>query len=109
MAAKQRKRDAVGNLRDLAEEIGLPTEARRKADLTETDFLEFHTRVVNHTTTPEHRQRCADALQMFKGNSQLPQLPTVPALPGNRGRGWKQGRGRKRGRAQERNRRRGRI
>jgi phage terminase small subunit len=41
--AKQRKRDAVGNLRDLAEELGVAVEVRKKPDMIEQDFLAlFH-------------------------------------------------------------------
>ena len=37
-SAKQRKRDAVGNLRSLADEVGADAGGRKVADLSATDF-----------------------------------------------------------------------
>ena len=36
--AKQRKRDAVGNLRSFADEVGADAGGRKAADLSATDF-----------------------------------------------------------------------
>jgi len=75
--AKQRKRDAVGNLRDLAEELGMDMEARKKPDMSEADFVELRGTVLSHAQTPQHRERAADALKQFKG--QLPPLGELHA------------------------------
>ena len=82
--AKQRKRDAVGNLRDIADELGMSPDTRNKADLREGEFLVLHDRVLGPAATPEQRQRVADTLGMYKGNlPATPGLPMVPPLPGS--------------------------
>lgn len=79
--AKQRKRDAVGNLRVLASELGLETN-RRQADLTKEAFLVLHTQVAIQTMTPQHRARADAAMQLYLGQAAAPAaLPQVPALP----------------------------
>ena len=64
--AKQRKRDAVGNLRALADELGVTTN-RKKADLTKSDFVELHANVARHSSTPEHKGRLDAAMQLYIG------------------------------------------
>ena len=75
--SKQRKRDAVGNLRDLAVDIRVDVAGRRKADLAESEFVALHQEVLVQASTPEHRQRAAEALRLYRG----PLLPPVPKLP----------------------------
>ena len=81
--AKQRKRDAVGNLRDLAAELGVDMGGRRKADLSESDFLALHSGVLAEARTPEHHRRAAGALNLYRGpdDSGLPAVPKLPSLP----------------------------
>ena len=76
--AKFRKRDAVGNLRKLAEELGMPLPTK-KTDLAETEFTTFQQDILSQARTPDHRRRAADAIEMFKGTlSTAPWLPPVP-------------------------------
>ena len=51
-SAKQRKRDAVGNLRSLADEVGADAGGRRVADLSATDFDALRGRVAERASTP---------------------------------------------------------
>lgn len=85
MDAKGRKRDAVGNLRELADELGV-TVNRRKADLTKDDFMAFHDEVKTRSATPKHRARLDAAMQLYFGAAMvlppLQGLPAVPVLPG---------------------------
>ena len=82
--SKQRKRDAVGNLRNLADELGVEVGARNKSDMIEADFVELHASVLGQATTPQQRDRAAQALQHFRGQpppaAPLPALPPLPAL-----------------------------
>ena len=55
--SKQRKRDAMGNLCDLAVDVGVDVAGRRKADLAESEFAALHQEVLVQANTPEHRQR----------------------------------------------------
>ena len=43
-SAKRRKRDAVENLRELAEELGVSGTSRSKPDMPEDDFVTLHQR-----------------------------------------------------------------
>jgi hypothetical protein len=62
--AKQRKRDAIGNLRELADELGVPAN-RRQADLSKFDFVAFHSAVARKGSTPEHRARLDAAVRCW--------------------------------------------
>ena len=56
----------------------------KKTDLAETEFATFQQEVLSLASTPQHRRRAADAMQLFKGTlSTVPQLPLVPKLPGS--------------------------
>ena len=78
--AKQRKRDAVGNLRALAHELGVPS--ARKSDMPESEFLALHYEVVAQAHTPQHRDRAAEALRQYSdGPVVLPPIGQLPALP----------------------------
>ena len=79
-SAKQRKRDAVGNLRELAEELGVSGTSRKKPDMPEEEFVTLHHDVVMQAHTPHQRDRATDALQCFKGQVGL--LPALPVLAG---------------------------
>ena len=50
--SKQRKWDAVGNLRDLAVDIGVDVAGRRKADLAESEFVALHQEVLVQAPPP---------------------------------------------------------
>ena len=52
--SKQCKRDAVGDLCDLAVDIGVDVAGRRKADLAESEFAALHQEVLVQANTPEH-------------------------------------------------------
>jgi hypothetical protein len=79
MDAKSRKRDAVGNLRTLAQELGVDIGGgRRMSDLVEADFLALHQSVAAQTSTPEQQQRVSEAMHLYKGT--LPAVPKLPAL-----------------------------
>lgn len=84
--AKQRKRNAVGNLRELASELGLDTDRAgvgRRSDLTRDDFTTLHTQVSAHSTSPEHKARADAAMQLYLGSAPAPAaLPQAPPLPG---------------------------
>ena len=82
MAAKQRKRDAVGNLRELATELGVAA-LGREGDLSKDDFIKFHSSVAAKGATPEHKERLDAAMQLYLGGATvLPALPLAPPLPG---------------------------
>ena len=53
--SKQRKRDAVGNLRDLAVDIGVDVTGRRKADLVESESPALHQEVLVLARPPQRR------------------------------------------------------
>ena len=80
--AKQRKRDAIGNLRELAETVGL-TPARRYPDMPVTEFEALHAAVLEKAT-PEQRLEAGVALQSYRGSGtvSLPPLSANPPLPG---------------------------
>ena len=84
-SAKQRKRDAVGNLRSLADEVGADAGGRRVADLTATDFDALRGRVAERATTPDQQQRLHAAVAMYRGEGAsgagVPTLPPLPARP----------------------------
>ena len=71
--SKQRKRDAVGNLRDLAVDIGVDVTGRRKADLAESESVALHQEVLvqarpipSHPTSPPtftHKPRLRRSLE----------------------------------------------
>ena len=65
--AKQRKRDAVGNLRDLAAELGLQVE-RRRPDLTKGEFDDLQKKVTSAARTPDHKRRVKEFVDQL-GNS----------------------------------------
>ena len=50
--SKQRKSDAVGNLHDLAVDIGVDVAGRRKADLAESEFVALHQEVLVQARPP---------------------------------------------------------
>ena len=81
--AKSRKRTAVGQLKQLAEEIGVvAVRGRGASDMNKAEFLQAHQVVAASASTPEHRSRAEHALQLYLGDGvALPILPTVPALP----------------------------
>jgi hypothetical protein len=56
-SAKQRKRDAVGNLRDIADELGMSLDTRKKADLAEAEFLVMHSHIMGQAATPSPAYR----------------------------------------------------
>ena len=60
--SKQRKRDATGKLRSLAEEVGL-TPIRNKTDLPLAEFMALHDEVSSTACTPEQQQRVQQAAQ----------------------------------------------
>ena len=61
-SAKLRKRDAVGNLRELADELGVPRIAKLQ-DLSEQAFFTFHGEVLAKAGAPKDiakaPQRCS--------------------------------------------------
>ena len=61
MSAKERKRKAVADLRDLSADLGLPAN-RRQGDLAAAAFTAAHAQVVAACRTAEQRQRAAAAL-----------------------------------------------
>ena len=65
-SAKLRKRDAVGNLRELADELGVPRIAKLQ-DLSEQAFFTFHGEVLAKAGTPKDRRRSDAALDLYKG------------------------------------------
>ena len=79
--AKQRKRDAVGNLRGLAQELGVAS--ARKSDMVQAEFATLHCEVLAQATTPQHRARAAEAMRLYMGSaaSAVPSLPPVAGLP----------------------------
>ena len=58
--AKLRKRDAVGNLRDVAEVLGVrQLSSRNKPDSTEPEFVDLHDKVAAKAASLEHRPQVA--------------------------------------------------
>ena len=78
--AKQRKRDAVGNLRDLAAELGLQVE-RRRPDLTKGEFDDLQKKVTSAARTPDHKRRVKEFVDSYMGSTGAPVLPALPSLP----------------------------
>ena len=62
MAAKARKRQALSDLRDLADELGLDP-SRKKADLSEADFLALYAEVQRACATSEQTKTAETALK----------------------------------------------
>ena len=83
--SKQRKRDATGRLRSLAEEVGL-TPARSKTDLPLAEFMALRDEVSSTACTPEQRECALQAVALYKGEAvtRLPKVPLLPALVGRR-------------------------
>ena len=79
MAAKDRKRTAVSDLRDLADELGLHVR-RCRVDLFASDFTAFHAQVVAACITDAQKRRAADALSQYR-TVPLPPLPVAAAPP----------------------------
>ena len=71
--AKDRKRQAVSDLRDLAAELGVAMN-RRLPDLTETAFAAAHAQVVAACLSDERRQRATAVAAAFKGEG-APHFP----------------------------------
>ena len=81
MEPKQRKRDAVGNLRELAQELGV-TAGPSASDWKKEDFLIVHRSVeASAKGTPEHRQKATDALALYFGTVPSLPVPPFPLLP----------------------------
>ena len=80
--ARQRKRDATGQLRELASELGVSYSAR-KPDLSKQDFEQLHATVMTALRTPDQRDRAAHAAALFDGDGGHAEhsLPAVPPLP----------------------------
>jgi hypothetical protein len=81
--AQTRKRNAVGQLKELASELGVPTVALRGiSDCSKSVFLEVHKSVEAKLSTPKHRTRSQQALQLYFGGAMaVPKLSAVPKLP----------------------------
>ena len=77
---RQRKRDAVGNLRNLASELGVGHEFR-KTDLTKAEFESLGQKVNAVAQTPEHKRRLKEAIETYSGSSDAHVLPILPNLP----------------------------
>ena len=75
MAAKDRKRNALSELRDLADELGMQV-SRRKVDLSVADFNALHAQVVALCRTEAQRRRAADAQARYRTDP-LPPLPVA--------------------------------
>ena len=83
--ARDRKRKAVSELRDLAAELGVPTD-RKLPDLTAVAFTAAHAQVVAACRTDQQRQRAAALAAAWKGEG-------APSLPPVAGRGGQQPQG----------------
>ena len=79
-AAKERKRKAVVQLRELAQEVGVE-QNRRKTDLSRADFAAAHATVRAVCRTAEQQQRADALLATFSGEVESA-LPPVPAAAG---------------------------
>ena len=77
---KQRKRDAVGNLRDLAQQYGL-TPARRQTDMSRSAFETLTREVEAKALTPEHKSSLNSIKAAFLGSDAHGALPSIPPLP----------------------------
>ena len=55
MAARQRNRDAVGNLRSIASDLGIASSTRSQ-DVSLSDFQALHATVMQQAGTPEQRR-----------------------------------------------------
>ena len=77
---RQRKRDAVGNLRTLAEELGLQVE-RRRPDLSKAEFDNLQKKVVTAARTPDHKRRIKEVAETYLGSADTLVLPTLAPLP----------------------------
>ena len=58
--ARQRKRDAVGNLCELAQTLGVDHD-RRNPEMSMPNFETLHGQVLQQARTPEQRQAAGDA------------------------------------------------
>ena len=76
---KQRKRNAVGDLKQLAQELGC--DGKRQQDLPKDEFVAFHTELVSASSTPEHRRRLDSAWSSYFAGTDLHLPPLVPPLP----------------------------
>ena len=79
LSSKQRKRNAVGDLKAVAAELGCAT--RPTPDLTRDEFLKFSGEVAQHCQTPEQRKKLDDARNLYFEGQEPPALPMLPALP----------------------------
>ena len=66
MNARARKRDAVAEVRQLAEALGSPV-PRSKTDLTVAEFAALHREVKGHCLTPEQHAALDRAWKRYKG------------------------------------------
>ena len=67
MEPRQRKRDAVGNLRELAQQLGVAT-GPSASDWKKEEFLTVHRSVeASPQGTPEHKQKATDARALYFG------------------------------------------
>ena len=83
--AKERKRKAVSDLRDLAEELGLVVN-RRDADLSDAAFRAAHAEVVAACRTDAHKQRATVVAASFRGEG-APRLPALAERGGQQAQG----------------------
>ena len=80
LPAKQRKRNAIGTVKNVAAELGLSSP--RPSDLAREEFLAFHATVLGQSRTPEHKKRLEEARGLYFAGQELPNLPNLPELPG---------------------------
>lgn len=81
MSSKQRKREAVTNLRDLAESVGL-TPSRKRPDMGRIEFEALCEEVLEKACTPDQRQTAEQAKRHYNASDVLPPLSSLPPLPG---------------------------
>ena len=80
---RQRKRDAVGSLRNLTVELGVEDIDRKNPDLRKVEFQKLQQKVDALAQTPEHKRRLKEATDGYLGTSVVPVLPRIPMLTSN--------------------------
>ena len=78
-ANKQRKRNAVGEMKELASEVGCSP--KRQLDLSRDEFESLHSDIAAACRTPEQRKRLESARQMYFACPEPAALPAAPPLP----------------------------
>ena len=79
-AERDRKRKVVVDLKDLAEELGVPAPSKKESDLSKAKFETLTREIEQACQTPEQRTKLRRLRESFLGEA-LPVVPGLPVLP----------------------------